>query len=372
MKRVLRMAIFAALVAAVALPGATFAAGPAADSAPQTYNVLVGYENTRQAYDIMSFFPNVVTIHVGDTVHWKINSKELHTVTFLAGSSLPDLIVPSATVGGDPSISPILLNPLAADKAVPAGGMYDGSTYANSGLMGYESWEYQDFNLTFTKAGTYDYVCIVHGTMMSGKVVVEGPEVRVPSPGQSTALGHKQLAEQLAKVPAVMRAAKAQAMPDELNPDGSATHFITLGYMDGQIDVMGFFPNQVKVKPGDTVVWAMSPNNFAPHTVTFLNGAPDPELAIPSGSLLYADPGTFFPSGSGTELTRSGVFNSGVVEPTPGQFTEFYSLKIGDMSPGLLPYVCLLHDESGMRGSLMVTSEDHTRHGSGVLEEIRE
>lgn len=372
MKRVLRMAIFAALVVAVALPGATFAAGPAVSSAPQTYNVLVGYENTHQAYDIMSFFPNVVTIHVGDTVHWKINSKELHTVTFLAGSSLPDLIVPSATVGGDPSISPIVLNPLAADKAVPAGGMYDGSTYANSGLMGFETWEYQDFNLTFTKAGTYDYVCIVHGTMMSGQVVVEGPEARVPSPGQSTALGHKQLAEQLAKVPAVLKAAKAQAMPDELNPDGSATHFITLGYMDGQIDVMGFFPNKVKVNPGDTVVWAMSPNNFAPHTVTFLNGAPDPGLAILSGSLLYANPATFFPNGAGPELTRSGVYNSGVVEPTPGQFSEFYTLKVGDMAPGLQPYVCLLHDESGMKGSLMVTPKNEAHQGLSAFPEIRE
>ena len=271
----------------------------------------------------------------------------------MAGSAAPELIVPSALVpGADPSISPLVLNPAVADPAVPTGGMYDGSTYANSGLMGFESWEDQDFSLTFTQAGTYDYICLVHGAIMSGQVVVKGPQESTPTPEQSAALGKMQIAEQLAKVPGVLKAAQAQVKPDVQNPDGSTTHYVTLGYMDGSIDVMQFFPDKVKVSPGDTVVWEMSPSNDAPHTVTFLNGASAPELVIPTGSLLYANPGTFFPYQPGDVLTRSGVYNSGVANPIPG---PFYSLKIGDMAPGLQPFVCLLHDESGMTGVLMVT-----------------
>ena len=358
MKRLLRFVIFAILLAAFTLPGAAFAGGPAGDSGPQTYTVLVGFENPHQGYDVMGYFPNIVTIHVGDTVHWKINSIELHTVTFLAGSAAPELIVPSELVpGADPNISPLILNPTVADPAAPAGGTYDGGTYANSGLMGFESWEYQDFSLTFTQAGTYDYICLVHGAIMSGQVVVKDRQESIPTPEQSAALGKMQIAEQLAKVPGVLKAAKAQVKPDVKNPDGSTTHYVTLGYADGPIDVLQFFPDKVKASPGDTVVWEMSPDNDAPHTVTFLNGAPSPDLVIvvpqPNAPpLLYANPGTFFPYQPGEELTRSGVYNSGVANPIPG---EFYSLKIGDMAPGLQPFVCLLHDESGMTGVLMVT-----------------
>jgi len=31
-----------------------------------------------------------------------------------------------------------------------------------------------------------------------------------------------------------------------------------------------------------------------------------------------------------------------------------YTLIIGDMKPGPEPYLCLLHDESGMKGTLIV------------------
>lgn len=108
--------------------------------------------------------------------------------------------------------------------------------------------------------------------------------------------------------------------------------------------------------PGDTVIWEMSPANGAPHTVTFLNGEPAPGLFIaipqPSGPpLLYLDPGTLFPYQPGPELTRSGIYNSGVMQPIPG---TSYSLVIGDVTPGPEPYLCLLHDESGMKGSLIV------------------
>jgi len=300
----------------------------------------------------------VVTIHVGDTVHWKANSIEFHTVTFLAGSSAPELIVPSALVpGADPSISPIMLSPDVANPTIPAGGMYDGSSFVNSGMMGYESWEAQGFDLTFTKAGTYEYLCLVHGVMMSGQVVVKGPDEAVPNPGQEAALGNMQISAQLAKVPAAMKAANAQIKPDEVNPDGSTTHYIKVGFMDGQIDLMQFFPQRTNVRPGDTVVWEMSDSNEAPHTITFLNGAPAPDFVtvVPQPSappFIYANPAAFFPYQPGSELARTGVYNSGVANPIPG---EFYSIKIGSIAPGPQPYLCLLHDESGMKGTLVVT-----------------
>jgi plastocyanin len=179
------------------------------DSSPRTYTVMVGLENSHQGIGVNSYFPESVTIHVGDTVHWVQNTHEIHTVTFLAGAEIPELIVPSASVpGADPLVSPLILNPVAVNQEVPAGGQYDGSAFATSGLMGLEPGEAPDFRLTFMAEGTFSYVCLVHGTIMSGNVAVVAGNVPVSSPDQVTAKGKQEIAQALSQIPAVQKAAR--------------------------------------------------------------------------------------------------------------------------------------------------------------------
>jgi plastocyanin len=313
-------------------------------------------ENPHLGIGINAYFPDSVTIHVGDTVHWRQNSNEIHTVTFLAGTTPAALIIPAAEAGVPPTPSPLLFNPVAVNPAVPADGLYDGATYANSGLMGREEGQVQEFSLTFTQEGTYDYMCLVHGSMMSGQVVVVASHTDIPSPLQVLAEGRKQIAEKFTKVPAVLRAAEAQIEPPVKNPNGTITHHVMIGYAEEQIALMQFFPDKLAVRPGDTVVWEMSPQNDMPHTVTFLNGESEPSLVIPvpqpSGPpLLYANPAVFFPSEPGPALTRKGIYNSGVMDPVPG---TTYTLAVGNITFGLEHYICLLHDSSGMTGMLIV------------------
>ena len=66
--------------------------------------------------------------------------------------------------------------------------------------------------------------------------------------------------------------------------------------------------------------------------------------------MLYINPAALFPL-SPPALTRTGTYNSGLMNPVPG---TTYSLKIGDVTPGPLPYQCQLHDTSGMKGTLVV------------------
>jgi plastocyanin len=95
---------------------------------------------------------NSVTIPAGATLTWtNLDSNNPHTVTFpVAGQPVPQM---------DP-FSP------------PSGAStYDGTALVNSGpLFGGQS-----FSLTFTKAGTYTYVCLFHddGENMTGTVVVQ-------------------------------------------------------------------------------------------------------------------------------------------------------------------------------------------------------
>jgi plastocyanin len=334
------------LALVLAYPAAATAC-PAPPPTPHTYTVLVGAENPRLGIDIMSYFPCKVTIHVGDSICWIQNSNEIHTVTFLGGSAAPPLIIEAA----DPNPGPLVFNPAAVDPAT-TGTLGDNTTFVNSGLMGREPGQFGSFTLTFTAEGTYDYQCLVHGAMMSGKIRVVGARHCVASPWMVKTQGRFEIARKMCQVPAVFREARRQIKPPTVNPDGTVTHYVNLGFGKGQIDLMRFFPKVSFVRPGDTVVWQMTPASDAPHTVTFLNGTPEPDLVIPVPPLLYINPAVLFPSPAvPADLMRTGYYNSGLMDPVPG---TTYSLVIGDVAPGPLQFLCQLHDTSGMKGSLFV------------------
>lgn len=93
---------------------------------------------------------SAITIPVGTTLTWVNQSNNaLHTVTFPALGQQPP---------GNPFTPP------------SGAAAYDGSALANSGPMPPGS----SYSLTFTKAGTYPYVCIFHvKDGMTGTIVVQ-------------------------------------------------------------------------------------------------------------------------------------------------------------------------------------------------------
>lgn len=333
----------------LALPRAVYA------STVQTYTVLVGAENVDRKSDVMAFFPATLHIHVGDTVLWKQNTHEIHTVTFLAGEAMPVLIVPTPD-GFNPA--GLMLNPKVAFPAAPQDGKYDGSTYANSGVMSIDPGQPTEFSLTFTKEGSFPYVCVVHGMMMSGTVVVEPASVSNPSPAVVSAQAKHSIAMQLANANGLFGAAMSNVPKPQKNADGTTSYTVLIGWSQGQYDLMDFFPEKLVVHPGDTVTFELSSTNTeAPHTVTFLNGAPDIEFITPIPNppgppVLLVNPEVLMPLKPGQPLTRTGIYSSGLLNPLgPGPYS--YTLKIGDIS-GNISYVCVLHDTAGMEAMLKV------------------
>jgi plastocyanin len=358
MKHLLEYAVLLVVLAGLLQPRLAFAAKK---MSVQTYTVMVGLEKPNKGIGVMAYFPRSVTIHKGDTVHWVQNSNEIHTVTFPDGILPPDLLMPSDEVpGADPAVSPLVFTPFVVNQSPLSGSEYSGGIggFANSGIMGREPGQVEEYDLTFVSEGTFGYFCVVHGFAMSGEVVVVSDDQKIASPNQSMAEGRKQMAEALSLVPAVVRDAAGQVTPPEMNGDGTMSHTVMVGYSetvtasygDLEIDLMQFFPDKLTVRPGDTLTFEMSANNVAPHTATFLNGAEEPALAVFQNGFLYLNSEVVFPS-SASILTRSGVFNSGLMLPVPG---TTFSLTIGDMKPGLEHFSCLLHDSSGMEGELMV------------------
>ncbi len=332
--------------------GMAGSAVPAFASTPQNYTVLIGAENVSMGVSIGQFFPHTVMLHVGDSITWMVKTHEIHTVTFLAGQSLQSLVIP-APAG---MASPLQINPAAAFPT-PTNGLYDGSTYMNSGIMSTDPGFRASFTLTFTQVGVFSYVCYVHGQMMSGEVDVVPASMAVPSPSQELAQGQAELKAAWLTVPQVLAQADAQIVPPVRNANGTLTHTVILGFMSGNVMVMRFFPSTMTVLPGDTVIWKLSAMEDAPHTVTFLNGHPDIPLVTiafgSSGPVALVNPAVVFPSKAvllGEPLNSTDLFSSGLLIPG---VRDTFSLKIGNIS-GTLTYQCLLHDSSGMVANLFV------------------
>lgn len=139
-------------------------------SGQTAYNVLAGAEPGPNVSG-MQFFPANLTIHRGDTVTFtSVDPTELHTVTFLNGTTEPDLFNVVAQPNGPPKI---LFNP---QVVLPAGGnVFTGTGYFNSGFL--TGAFGQSFTVTFdVPPGTYAYRCMLHGgdpQNMMGTITVE-------------------------------------------------------------------------------------------------------------------------------------------------------------------------------------------------------
>jgi plastocyanin len=114
------------------------------------------YQGSRVGVAVMKFFPQRLEIGVGDKVTWTADSFVPHTVTFIP-----------------PSGPPTAINPFA-DVIPPT--VFDGSQYQNAIFGGVPAFSQKTaFSMTFTKPGTYSYVCLLHADQGMAGVIVVGP-----------------------------------------------------------------------------------------------------------------------------------------------------------------------------------------------------
>ncbi len=262
----------------------------------------------------LAFLPGKITVDEGDSITWT-SQGEPHTVTFLGPYSSPP-----------------------ANPTAPQGGTsFDGSTFVSSGFMQ----PGQQFTLTFTKAGTYAYFCVLHAPEMSGVVVVQPRGT--PYPASQTAYdvtGHLQeltlLGEAQAAVlrlPIDSGTTIAAGTSGPAQSDGEPSKATVLSFLDRD----RLNSTTITVRAGTTITWRNLSNN-EPHTVTFpVAGQPLPPaygnpFSPPTGGTTY----------DGSEIVNSGVLNSG---------DEFH---LTFTKPGTYAYECLFHDEEHMEGTVIV------------------
>ncbi|MDQ6694544.1 MAG: hypothetical protein M3014_09010 [Chloroflexota bacterium] len=365
-------------------------AAPAQQAGAQTFTAMMGNEifteqGKKSSWQADRFYAENITVNVGDTVKWKHNAGlEPHTVTFLgAANKFPDFALPEcngapcpppppgAQPGGPPPPGVTIklqLNPQVALKQ--GGATYDGTAYTNSGVMSSDNPGPKEYSLSFTKPGTYTYVCAVHagqlpdGTIvgMQGKITVQAEGSAYPkTAAQSEAEGKDMMAadEKLARD--AEPKAKSEMITTKPGPNGTLVHHVNVSYSLSfptyALDYMRFAPDDIVINEGDTVEWS-SPTPHTFHNV-LLGEEPEaiqvePQQAGPPK--FYANSDVFMPVGPNpSTYSGSGLHSSGIIvgpEDGPGLGVPSYSLSF--TQPGRYEYICGLHYHNGMDAHVTV------------------
>jgi plastocyanin len=364
--------------AASAKPAASAAAKPAAPAGGRNVSALVGTDqDTRQA---IGFFPATLRIHAGDTVSWKINSGEIHTVSFYQGVPASALTTPVPLKDGDPGdvipyfvadpaglkpgtdvkVNPQVVFPTRAPGAPVE--TYQAGKLISSGIMSKNppapnQPANDTFQLTFSSPGTYKYVCLIHLLPMGGTVEVVPASADVPDQAAVTAQAQKEskaLLDLVAKAEDQGKQARTEA-----GPNGTNFVFVKAGNneftsAEDRAQAFAFFPKDVTIKAGDTVVWGSA---FF-HSVTFNPTPPDPDLLViqppPDGQQLPVvsfNGKIAWPSKPAPTYDPTKYYNSADIGPfSPGGFSWALTFD----KPGTYSYFCGVHRELGMKGSIIV------------------
>jgi plastocyanin len=278
-------------------------------------NVKAGGGET--GYAVNLFLPSDVTVNTGDTVTWGFDWFEPHSVTY-------------GTPTGDPTMPSVPLD--AAHE-------FDGSSYFSSGLLGEEFSEVTTFSVTFMNAGNYDIYCAIHPFMTSTVNVVDSGTVDTQE--ELDARGAAEYGPALAELKTLQGQLAAAPFTSTDNGDGTKTWNAVVSGATMSGDVMQFFPPSAGIKAGDTLRWTNS--TPVPHTVTFnMQEYPggDP-FAVPRSSNTTFD---------GTGFTNSGIIGVDFPDGTS------YALKFS--KAGTYNFVCILHANQGMAGTVTVGEAD--------------
>lgn len=366
-------------------PAATSAPAPtqaSAAQAPREVTALVGAgQDTEQ---VMRFFPQNLTVRAGDTITWKANGGEIHTVSFIGEGAFdkvppawlvqdsgdsPGKLIPGFAVPQPNAKSPadVMLDPLVFFATRQQGTPvehYSGQGFVSSGVMNPVAPPFlppgtpanDKFSLVFDKPGTYQYVCLVHLGAMRGTVtVLPSNAPTVPAQSDIDAEAQKEIAPMVGLVKAAE--GQAQQTKDIPGPNGTTVHHVRAGSTDftaGDITAQSFTfsPQVLTIKRGDTVVWSST----YVHTVTFKPTPPPPAFAVlkpqPNGPpMLLPGPEVFTPSNPAPTYDPTKYFNSADIGLFGANGTS-WSLTFD--KPGTYDYFCALHVQLGMKGTIVV------------------
>ena len=306
---------------------------------------------------VIAFLPSMLSVRAGDTVTWKLNADEIHTVSFLSGAPTPRFERPIPDAGP----TDFMLNPQAAFPTRAPGAPVEtcsGTGFAISGTMSDVppapgAPPNNEFSLIFDTPGTYDFVCIIHPFQIGTIEVLASNAQDVPSQADIDAQAEAQLAPLLVELEQIKQSSPI-AVTQEAGPNGTTIWHEQAGTrgLSNFTEVFEFLAKDITIQEGDTVVWT-SPTF---HTVTFHPGQDAPEFVVPEPQdagppLLRINPAVLFPVKPASEFNGTGYWNSGTIG-LAAPFGTNFSMTFSQT--GSFDYICALHVSMGMEGSVTV------------------
>jgi plastocyanin len=318
---------------------------PPPNSSPVQWYATVGAQSADMGRQALAFLPNEIWIHAGDSITWRWDANDVHTVTFLP-ATLPR---PNFTTG-----------PFSPSPAT-----FDGSQEVSTPPL----FKPATYTVIFPKVGNFMLVCLVH-ERMTGAIHVLDKSLPLP---HDQDFYDRQAAEErrdlLSDRDGRLEEACRQHGDQGEHHHSIDAHLVTVGVGEisataggsQTLSVVRFIDDNITIRAGQTVEW----NNHdpvTPHTVTF-GIEPTDILGPPSGNL-NPDPD---PDGalhgtisSNADSVHSGLIVAppqprlGVPELPPDPPLGVTRFRVTFPHAGTFPYICALHDNLGMKGTVIV------------------
>jgi plastocyanin len=257
-----------------------------------------------------------------------------------------------------------MLNPLLSETSRAPGApveTYSGSEYRVSGDLsnGKVVPANESYSLTFEKPGTYQYICGIHPGTMFGEIVVEAVTAAdLPTQADIDAQANAEMEPLLAMAEQTRAAAtNPDLVRQEPGANGTSIWYVPAGMtgVDPRIEIYDFFPKELTVQTGDTVIWT---STFF-HQVIFHPGQPAPEFVIPTPQetgppFLIVNPVVAFPAKPAGEYDGTALFSSGMIGLPAGALPGGTTFALTFSKAGAYEYVCGTHRPLGMKGTVTV------------------
>jgi plastocyanin len=298
------------------------------------WHATVGAQSSGKGHQALAFLPNEIWIHAGDSITWTFDVDEIHTVTFLkAHQDRPPFFV------GCPGFSS---NPAT----------FDGSTCVTTPPLVKGS----TFTVIFPAAGNFKLVCLVHPNM-TGVIHVFGPSQPLPHDQAFYDARAADERQDLLLEP-IDQDAGRDNQPNQSHNPGVAAGIGKVSATAGgseTLSVMRFLNDNIEIHAGQTVEWT-NLDPATPHTITF-GTEPPPPLDAPSPDVTVDKDGARHAViSSPSDSTHSGFIIAAPQERTglrqaPLGVTRF---RVTFPNAGTFPYICAIHDDLGMKGTVVV------------------
>lgn len=385
---------------------------------PVTVEVAVDGKPGDANLAFLAYFPNEVTVHAGDTIQFRLSDTgEPHTVTMgklvdeaLAGVGAPSPEADAAvyqTLAGNVARAtridwtpklPLVSGPgdvdqvAANDCFIPANGRpppercsislqrrrmgqpeFDGTQeFYNSGWMGADvagaSSSSSNFVVTLSEEiepGTYRYLCLQHGTAMTGSITVVDSDVVIPTPEEVKAAGAAQLDQLAAQLEGAVTALST------LDADTAQAGSASPDLPSGRVNMFG--PADLSIPVGGSVTWTIqglhtisfnAPEDATPLRSLVMERSAPPEEAIhinektlaPANSAGQPAPAEGDAPSTGPPILIDGGTWDGEGFTSSGAIVSFapqlFQYRLTFSTAGTYNYVCLIHPD--MAGTVQV------------------